>query len=156
MTVKEFLNEKGIVTIEDYRNSQFANDELIDEEMIKAGGQKTWQYKLSNHPNHYACHWYMHTTQGLVPCFNIITRAPYEMDVEQLNKKVAEIGMDHIHYIAEKKNNGREWECYYPVDDQNYGIEKTGGFKEDIASYFNGFLIEDSAIDGMVNIILLY
>jgi hypothetical protein len=96
----------------------------------------------------------MHNARELVPCFRIITRAPYKM--EQLNEKVAEIGMEHINYIAESKNDGKDWECYYPVDDPNYGIEKTNGFKEDVANYFKGFLIEDSAIDGMVNIILLY
>lgn len=74
MTVAEFLNKNGISTLEDYRHSQFAYDQMVFEETRKSGGQKVDIYKLSNHPGHFAQVWKCHTKRGLVPAFGIYKR----------------------------------------------------------------------------------
>jgi hypothetical protein len=61
-----------------------------------------------------------------------------------------------IDYIAESSDGGKNWDCYYPTDDTNYGI-KDGKFLAKNLENFKGFFLEKSyAREGAYNVILLY
>jgi hypothetical protein len=81
-------------------------------------------------------------------------------NVEELNRKVQELGLEKIHYIAES-NDGENWNCSIDAEDDNayqlFGFDaKTLAFNSDSPRYWDRYSIEESmGFKGTYDIVLI-
>jgi hypothetical protein len=78
------------------------------------------------------------------------------IDVTELNEAIKEIGIQNIGWIAEADVDGGEYKCFVAPDQgDTFGFDEKKGFRADTNLYWDHYIIQPSAFDGLQDIVLV-